>query len=129
MTYTKHPEELKRERVYSSCALLEDENGAPLVAVAGGDSKGMEIWNPKDGTVTTQIEVLPPEGGSSVGLQDAQLVSINEGRELLLYGGRADSVSNGIWKFSLAENTWSKVGTMLIPREELIVLPVKGIHC
>ena len=89
----------------------------------------MEIWNPNNGSVITQIDFLPTEEVESFGLQDAQLVPINDGRELLLYGGKADSVIDEIWKFSLAENSWSKVGTMLFPREELIVLPVVGIHC
>ena len=132
MTYTKHTERFTEERRYSSCALLKDDKGAPLVAVAGGyrapSSRGMEIWNPIDETVTTQIDVLPSDVGGG-GLEDAYMVPINEGREVLLYGGLAQTYSDEIWKFSLAENSWTKVGTMLYPREQLIVLPVKGIQC
>jgi hypothetical protein len=86
----------------------------------------MEIWNPIDGTVTTQIDVLPSEVGGG-GLEDACMVP--RGREVLLYGGLAQTYSDEIWKFLLAENSWTKVGTMLYPREQLIVLPVKGIQC
>ena len=59
--------ELKGKRWKSACALAKGKNGEPLVAVAGGlhkDSRGMEIWNPSDGTVELVTEELPQEKGS-----------------------------------------------------------------
>ena len=135
--YTEHTPELNGTRQFSSCALLVDDDGAPLVAIAGGsdslEGRGMEIWNPLNESVTTQTDLLPSEEGGTFGLQDAQLVPINGGSELLLYGGWANSSLSmdlgKIWKYSLAENIWTEYGSMLFTRQELIVLPVTGMHC
>lgn len=53
----------------------------------GGGSKGMEVWNPNDGSVTKVTKVLPSEEGDSNSLNYAKLVPIKNGAELLLYGG------------------------------------------
>lgn len=47
----------------------------------------MEVWNPADGSVTLITNELPPEEGYSSGVAFAQLLAINNGTELLLYGG------------------------------------------
>ena len=47
----------------------------------------MEVWNPADGSVTMITNELPPEEGDSNGVAFAQLLAINDGTELLLYGG------------------------------------------
>ena len=49
--YSKQPISLLGSRLLSSCALLKGRRGEPLVAVAGGSSKGMEIWNPAGWTL------------------------------------------------------------------------------
>ena len=55
------------------------------VAIAGGDSQGMEVWNPRTGSVQ-QLED-PRERDHNYGLKYASMVSINDGKEILLYGG------------------------------------------
>ncbi len=58
------------KRLRSSCSLMRDNNGQMLAAVVGGyfaESKGMEVWNPNDGSVKIQASVIPPEQSSSTG--------------------------------------------------------------
>ena len=57
------------------------------VAIAGGSSQGMEVWNPADNSVRNVTAQLPIEEGDSTGLDYAQLLPIKNGTELLLYGG------------------------------------------
>ena len=57
------------------------------MAIAGGGSQGMEVWNPLDGSVTSLTAELPPEEDDNNGLEFAELMPIKGGKELLLYGG------------------------------------------
>ena len=57
------------------------------MAVAGGGSQGMEVWNPADGSVSSLTAELPPEVDDSTALDFAELLPINKGKEMLLYGG------------------------------------------
>ena len=47
----------------------------------------MEIWNPSDGSVQKIFDEVPPEEENSNSLDFAQLLAINGGSDLLLYGG------------------------------------------
>ena len=112
--------------------MLKGKNEEPLVAIAGGlpfDSKGMDIWNPIDGTVELVTELLPTETENSLGLNHAQLLPINGGSEIILYGGFQGEYQQEIWKYTAGNSTWSKIGSMISPREEQVVLPVHGIRC
>jgi len=77
--------ELQRPRANSACTTAVNEYGDTVVAIAGGGcqliflhsvlqiyqkvflyltggfggSQGLEIWNPKDGTVTLEVDRLP----------------------------------------------------------------------
>ena len=53
------------------------------------------------------------------------MMAVNGGTELLIYGGY-DGVSTQdvIWKYSLPDNKWTFVGRMIVPRDDLFVLPV-----
>ncbi len=57
------------------------------VAIIGGSSPGMEVWNPSDGSVQKIFDEVPPEENDSNSLDFGQLLAINCGSELLLYGG------------------------------------------
>ena len=132
LTYSRQPEKLVGRRWKSACAILKNSNGDSLVAIAGGlhpDGKGLEIWSPLDGTVKLVSKLLPTETSKSLGLNHAQLVPINNGRELLLYGGYQGSFQNEIWKFSEKDSSWIKVGDLLLGREEHVVLPVASVKC
>lgn len=65
------------------------------MAIAGGGSQGMEIWNPADGSVTLATFELPPEEGDIGGLDFSQMLPINNGTELLLYGGNQVGYNSG----------------------------------
>ena len=88
------------------------------------ESRGMEAWNPADGSVQILSEVLPPEEGKFSGLETSQLVSINGGSDLLLFGGWAFNAyaEGGIWKFSTAGKTWTRLGDMLAQRAAHFVI-------
>ncbi len=130
--YIRHTEKLIRRRWRSACSLMKNSNGDTLVAVAGGahpDGKGLEIWSPIEGTVKLESQMLPTETLKSFGLNHAQLMPINKGSELLLYGGFQGSFQSQVWKFSEKDSKWTKFGQMLMEREEHIVLPVNHVKC
>ena len=128
-TYSTNPLLLLRPREGSACAIIKGRDGFPRVAVVGGQSKGMEFWNPSDGSVETIFNQLPPEEGASTGLRYSKIVPIKGGTELLLYGGNKGSDHKGIWKYSVTENTWIRIGDTLVPRGGHVVLPVANVTC
>jgi hypothetical protein len=126
------PTRLKAYRWQSSCSLLRDQHhGSLSVAIFGGRySLGLEVWNPEDGTVTT-LEPLP---SSIENLASSQLISINDNNDLLLYGGYSGEYKNmkyhdEVWRYTSADDTWTKVATMLGPKSSFVVLPLENIEC
>jgi hypothetical protein len=83
----------------------------------------------QQGTVQRINDFLPSEDEASLGLNHAQLVPINGGTELLLYGGWQGDYSADIWKYNIEKDTWTQHGSLLTAREEHIVLPVTGLDC
>ncbi len=86
-------------------------DGKPVVAIIGGFQelqKGMEIWNPRTKTVDLLWDEIPPEVGGKVGLWGSELVPINGGTEFILYGGVNGAYQDGIWKYVVAENSWTR---------------------
>jgi hypothetical protein len=75
--------------------MLKGINGEHLVAIAGGVSGGMEVWNPANGSVTTLNSTFPLRGGGP------QMIATNGNTELIFYESN-ESLGNpsGIWKFS-----------------------------
>ena len=124
-TYTSHETELTGSRVYSSCALLNGENGEKLVAVASGSSPGMEVWNPNDGSVKT----LTPDFPYKVLVGSGQLVSVQDGAELIFYQDLNNNYEQGVWKYTQADGSWLKIGDMLHPRAAFVALPVPNLTC
>jgi hypothetical protein len=129
MAYTVHQPQLLRPRVASTCALIRGTDGFPRVAIIGGASKGMEFWNPIDGTVEPVSDELPAEEGATQGLSHSQMIPIKDGSEFMFYGGFKGSHHKGIWKYIVATNNWTRVGSTLVARGEHIALPVTGIDC
>ena len=132
MTFTKKEEKLINPRWKSACALLTANNGDPLIAVAGGihaDGKGLEIWNPLQSSVEMINEYLPTESASSLGLNHAQLVPVNGGKEMILYGGFQNDYQSEIWKFTLDTSEWDKMGELAVAREEHIIFPLDTVAC
>ena len=64
-------------------------------------------------------------------MQDAKLIPIEDGHRFLLYGGSFAGVSweDKIWSYTVADDAWEVIGTMLEPREEHSVLPVQNLEC
>jgi hypothetical protein len=102
---------LIRNRYLSTCGLILDKDGQPVVTIIGGfgsGSKGMELWNPRAKTVELLWDVIPPEEGGTEGLSASEMVILSGGQELLLYGGYHGSFLDGIWKYISANNTWTR---------------------
>ena len=60
----------------------------------------------------------------------SQLIAANNKTELFLYGGQVgDDILDGIYKYSLTTNLWTKINTMIHPRASHVVLPVHGLSC
>jgi len=78
------------------------------VAIIGGLEKGMELWNPATGDVDLLWEEIPPEVDEVRGLQYAEAIPINDGSELIVYGGLDGSTREDIWKYTVETNTWTK---------------------
>ena len=90
----------------------------------------MEAFNYWDGSVSMVTPVLPQEIGSTTGLRRAQMISINEGKELLIYGGKTNvKIFSSIWKYSVLNDSWSQIGALLEPRSDFAVIEVIGIDC
>jgi hypothetical protein len=127
MEFTKHTVELNRSRTFSTCATITGSNGEKLVVVAGGYSSGMEVWNPIDKSVKILTSDFPLATGAGL----PQMISIKNGKELIFYEAaeKPESERNGIWKYDVATNTWTKIGEMKIARNDFVVLPVDDISC
>jgi hypothetical protein len=70
-------------------------NGEKLVAIAGGSTTGIEVWNPVDGSVKTLNSTFPLTGPG------AQMIAVNGDTELIFYeSSRMPGSPQGIWKFS-----------------------------
>jgi hypothetical protein len=91
MEYTKHTSQLIGSRTMSACALLKGSDGEVLVAVASGNSAGMEVWNPVDDSVKMLTPDFPPYAG-----EFPQLISVNDHSELIFYESYSPSKAKGI---------------------------------
>jgi len=75
----------------------------------GGIEKGMELWNPYTKEVQLLWNEIPPEVGGAFGLEYADIIPINAGSELILYGGyEYGSTTDEIWKYTVETNSWTK---------------------
>jgi len=99
---------LFKDREYNSCALIKAEDGSPVVAIIGGFETGMEVWNPQTRQVELLWEEIPPEVGESYGLRYAEILPVNDGSELILYGGDTGSTTDEIWKYNVETNRWTR---------------------
>ncbi len=67
--------------------MIRGSNGESLVAIAGGMSPGMEVWNPEDGIV----RMVSPDFPDQTSLfRSAKMVSIKKGTELIFYESVTD---------------------------------------
>jgi hypothetical protein len=100
-------------------------NGEQLVAIAGGNSAGIEVWNPADGSVKTLNSTFPLVGPGP------RMIAVNNNTELIFYESEySDGSPNGIWKFSpVINNSWTKIGAMLNKGGYFSALPVDGFSC
>ena len=125
MRYTRQKAQLTGDRRTSACALLKGKDGETLVAIAGGPTPGMEVWNPANGSVKTLTTDFP--SGSGYG---RQMLSVKGGSELIFYEFDWTSpFAKGIWRFSQVTGSWTKVGEMILARGNFVVLPVDGLAC
>ena len=84
------------------------KDGEKVVAIIGGVEKGMEIWNPRTKTVDLLWDEIPADEGELFGLGFSELVTIKGGTEFILYGGNNGATQYGIWKYIVAENSWTR---------------------
>lgn len=97
-------------RLASACGLILGKDGQPVVAIIGGhgqNQQGMEVWNPRTKTVETLWEKIPAEEGD-YGLEESEMVIIKGGTEFILYGGYYGAYQEGIWKYVVADNSWTR---------------------
>jgi hypothetical protein len=88
----------------------------------------MEIWNPADGSVTTIVPGLPQETDQP--LNSAGAISVESSRALVVFGGKlGNSYISDIWKYTYSNNFWIKLGNLLSPRCEHVVIIVPGLKC
>ena len=121
MNYTYHKTVLIGDRQFSSCALMKGDNGENLVAVAGGLSPGLEVWNPADGSVKLLTADFPKHS-----LDTPQMISAEQGRKLIYYDTQPRT---GIWHFNMDSKNWTKIGDLFVARDDFVALPVPNIAC
>lgn len=84
---------------------MTDANGQTMVVVFGGMAKGIESWNPRDGTSKVLSLETEPEIGSSHGLMDSFLITINGGQDVLIFGGQTSQYyMNNVWIYNLVSS-------------------------
>ena len=82
-----------------------DGIGQTIVVALGGEAKGIESWNPSDGFSKVLSNESPSEVGSTFGLKYASLVTINNGQDVIIYGGKNSlTIRNKVWKYNLVSN-------------------------
>ncbi len=82
-----------------------DGNGQTMVVVFGGEAKGIESWNPRDGSSKVLSLETAPEVESYLGLMDASLISINGGQDVLIFGGRTSRYYMAfVWIYNLVSS-------------------------
>jgi hypothetical protein len=125
MAYTLQASHLTGDRSNGACAMLKGFNGETRVAIVGGASAGIEVWNPANGSVATLNSTFPLANGFG-----PQMIAINGNTELILYES-SSSVDNpkGIWKFSQVTNLWTKIGKMMTDKCCFSALAVEGLNC
>jgi hypothetical protein len=136
MTYTMTEVTSRNSlRTHQSCAVLKAKDQSIQLAMTSGTTKfGLSMIN-LDTMTGSNVWIEPPsklpmEIGQQEGLGFGQLLAINNGTELLLYGGQIqDKIFDGIYKFFPASNTWMRVGKMMFPRAAHVVIPVHGLSC
>jgi len=106
--FTLQAGKLSKDRILSSCGLIRGKDGFPLVAIIGGNKKGMEVFNPRASKTELLWDEIPPEKGFDIGLRWANMIPINKGSEFLLYGGQHKFVVKDIWKYFVSNNTWQR---------------------
>ncbi len=121
MEYLKHKSVLIGSRQYSTCALMKGDNGENLAAVAGGTSPGLEIWNPVDGSVKMLTPNFPQRSNNF-----PQMISVEQGRKLIYYNTQPQT---GIWQFDFDRKNWTKIGDLIVARDDFVTLPVPNIAC
>ncbi len=127
MEYTEHKTQLIGSRSSSACALLIGPNGETLVALAGGVSPGLEVWNPQTDKVTMLTAEFPTR--SRYEGMTPFMISVNGASELIYYEEVEDENRSGIWRYNQANNSWSQIGNLLIARKNFVALPVSDIAC
>jgi len=125
MEYNQHKEVFQNARKFSACAKLKGQNGETLVAVAAGElyPAGLEAWNPATGSVT----MLTPDFPKSYFLGAPAMISVNDGSSLIYYEAR--DMGKGVFKYDVADNSWTKIGELLKARDDFAAVPVFGIQC
>ena len=84
---------------------MTDGYGQTIVVALGGEAKGIETWNPSDGSSNVLSNETASEVGSTYGLMYASLVTVNNGQDVIIYGGRTSLyVRNKVWKYNLVSN-------------------------
>ena len=95
-----------------------------MVAIAGGNSDGIEVWNLANGSVTTLNSTFP------LSAPHPNMIAVNGNTELIFYESCiSPGMPKGIWKFSQVNNTWAKIGEMLYKRMSFSALAVEDITC
>jgi len=84
----------------------DSRQGLPVVAILGGEKKGMEIFNPRTSTTKLLWDEIPPEKGGLGGLVYVEMVTVRDGEEFILYGD-SNKTSN-IWKYNAFRNVWRR---------------------
>ena len=87
-----------------------------------------------DDSIEFLEDSFPPEKDTDELLAQAQLVAVNRGRELLVYGGKTtrnyqSQVQASIWMFEFATRRWRWISSMQEERQGHVVLPVNGVTC
>ena len=95
----------------------------------GGQDRGIDIWNPLEGTIKTIVAEMPMEIGQTKPYQRAKIVSTNKNTELIFFGGMSDNLITEVWKYKYVSGQWELLGNIQIGRIGHLAIPVMGMKC
>jgi len=102
-----------------------------FIQLLGLNVNSFEVWNPRDNSIQTMAETVPPSIGSAYGLPSPQMFSLKEGKEILAFFGFPDVKASygGVWRYLVDSNTWTSEATLAHGKFRHLAFPVEGLSC
>ncbi len=92
----------------------------------------MEIWSPRDDTITLVSAQVPPGQGSAIGLVRPEVFPIFDGKAIVLYAGfpEVQNAVGQVWQYFFDPvNSWVRLEDLSDGKFKHVAIPVFGLTC